>query len=277
MNNTIVIYESSHIDVKNFSGLLARTLGPSKVISAEDFDGNFEPYNNIILCFSEFIKMSDFIDANCSQISSKKTALFEASDVVNAKKNLDILKKELGKNVLYSGFIDKSMSLKDISNQVVRVKRIFKDSSDMPLKMLKDEICKFLISHNTCTLCTGGGTNVRATPIEYIYFNGSIYFISEGGEKFANIYSNMSVSTAIYEDYKDFKSLKGLQVSGKAVLIEPFSREYTLVFQKKNINMESIKKMPIVMNMLKLVPERYEVLSSEFAKKGYSPKQTINL
>ncbi len=44
--------------------------------------------------------------------------------------------------------------------------------------------------------------------------DGFIYFISEGGEKFANILMNPNVSMAIYENYDRMDNLAGMQLWG---------------------------------------------------------------
>lgn len=85
---------------------------------------------------------------------------------------------------------------------------------------LKKYIDEFIKEHNTCTLDTGYKEFVIATPIEYMYTEDVFYFITEGGLKFNGILQNHNVSIAIYDNYTGMSNLKGLQIQGKAEIIE---------------------------------------------------------
>lgn len=140
--------------------------------------------------------------------------------------------------------------------------------------MLKSIVDEFLRSHNTCTLSTSFNGRVRATPIEYNHFNGHIYLLSEGGEKFANILLNGNVSLAIYEDYTSMNNLAGMQISGTASLVED-SAEFKDIIKMKGLNFEFIKNLPINMNILKIEILKIEFLYSKFKERGYEARQVI--
>ena len=91
---------------------------------------------------------------------------------------------------------------------------------------LKEKIDAFIKAHNTCALATASSGMVRNTPIEYNYVDGFFYFFSEGGLKFKCLKENKNVGLAIFEPYRGFGQLKGLQVEGSAEILEPFSDEY---------------------------------------------------
>ncbi|WDC84401.1 pyridoxamine 5'-phosphate oxidase family protein [Caloramator sp. mosi_1] len=95
----------------------------------------------------------------------------------------------------------------------------------MPIEKLKFLIEEYLNSNTTCTLTTCG-IGVRATPIEYTYKDGYLYFLTEGGEKFSNIYLNNRVSIAIYDKYQGMNKLFGMQIEGEASFVEFSSSEY---------------------------------------------------
>ena len=141
---------------------------------------------------------------------------------------------------------------------------------------MEDFIEKFLTSHNTCTLSTGYQDRVRSTPIEYNYFNGFIYLLSEGGEKFANLPLNNHVSVAVYEDYTGFQKLAGMQITGTSEIISEDSAEFEDVLRMKGLKIDFIKRNPVKMNMIKITISKVEFLYSEFKKLGYEAKQIQN-
>ena len=58
-----------------------------------------------------------------------------------------------------------------------------------------------------------------------------------------------------------------------AEIVEPFSEEYLKAAEFKNIPVEMLKKLPEVMNLIKIVPERIDFLNSDFKKNGYGSRQ----
>ncbi len=281
MNSTLVIYKNKGYINKKFAEVLGCVLGPAKTLLFEQFNGKFENYSNIVIVMSvyskdDFYQYINFININAGELKNKKVMFFcTAFNIETAKNLLKNVNDVLGKCVIFSKYFEAHMEVSKIANKALEVKRIVKDSSDMPLDILKVKIEEFLLKHNTCTLCTTHENEVRATPIEYNYLNEAIYFISEGGEKFAHIYMNPQVSIAVYENYKDFKSLAGIQISGTAKLIKKFSEEYNNIMKNKGLIIENLKKMPVHLNVIKVTPKRYEVLFSDFSKSGYNIQQVL--
>jgi hypothetical protein len=147
--------------------------------------------------------------------------------------------------------------------------------------MEKDKLIKaiedYIRGNNTCALATGEGTFIRCTPIEYAYRKGDFWMFTEGGEKFIGLEKNKNVCLAIYDKYENFGDLKGMQVVGKAEVIEPFSPEYIEAADYKKIPLEALKKLPETMNLLKIVPLRVDFLNTDFKKEGYSSRQELIL
>lgn len=131
---------------------------------------------------------------------------------------------------------------------------------------LKKSIDKFITEHNTCTLATGYNGVIRATPIEYMYIEENLYFITEGGLKFNGILQNHNVSIAIYDNYTGMSNLKGLQIHGKAEIIEIGSSEYKKIIKDKGLDEEKLKKLHVNLNMIKVKINRFEFLNSDFKK-----------
>ena len=135
----------------------------------------------------------------------------------------------------------------------------------------------FLSAHKVLALATAAEDFVRCTPIEYNYVDGRFYLFSEGGLKFRALESNKNVCLAIYEESAGFDGLAGLQVTGKAELVEPWSDEYIRIVEYKKIPVEALKKLPRPMNLIKIVPTVYDYLNSDLKKKGFSSRQQVKI
>lgn len=152
-----------------------------------------------------------------------------------------------------------------------------KDSVKMPEKELLSVMEKFIEAHNTCALATGAGDFVRCTPIEFNYVGGAFYLLSEGGLKFRALRDNKNVCLAIFEPYSGFGNLKGMQVSGKAAIVEPFSEEYNQLLEVKKLPLEAIKKLPQPLHLIKVTPVVIGFLNSDFKKDGFGSRQQLRL
>lgn len=150
-----------------------------------------------------------------------------------------------------------------------------KSAVHMPKTQLLGEIEAFIQSHNTCALATGYGEFVRCTPIEYNYMDGKFWLLSEGGMKFYALENNKNVCLAIFDNYTGFGSLGGMQVTGVAELVEPWSKEYRKLLEFKKIQEENLKKLPHTLYLIKITPARIDIMQSEFKKKGYDARQSI--
>ena len=140
---------------------------------------------------------------------------------------------------------------------------------------LKKAIEKYIKENNTCALATGYGEFVRCTPIEYTYHDGAFWMFSEGGEKFIALENNKNVCLAIFNKYEGFGNTKGMQVTGKAEIVELFSEEYEADAKFRKISIDVLKKFPEPMSLIKVVPSEICFLNSDFKKAGYSNRQII--
>ena len=133
---------------------------------------------------------------------------------------------------------------------------------------------EFLTSHNTCALATGSGTFVRCTPVEYEYFSGRMWILTEGGLKFAALRDNSHVSAAVYESYTGFDSMKGIQITGTA---EPGSRELEEYQIHRKEKGGAGAMIPQGLYLLVIHPEKMEGVFGEFLEMGYSARQTVEM
>ena len=141
--------------------------------------------------------------------------------------------------------------------------------------VLLDDAEKFIMAHNTCALATGFGTFVRCTPIEYSYLDGKFWMLSEGGLKFRALACNSNVCLAIFDPYGGFAALGGMQVTGTAEIIEPWSENYLKLLAFKKLPAENLKKLPHVLYLIRVTPVRIDFLCSEFKKRGYASRQQL--
>jgi nitroimidazol reductase NimA-like FMN-containing flavoprotein (pyridoxamine 5'-phosphate oxidase superfamily) len=152
-----------------------------------------------------------------------------------------------------------------------------KESVKMDSDVLQKKIIDFISKHNTCALAVAAGDFVRCTPIEYNYVDDSFYLFSEGGLKFKALKDNKNVCLAIYEEYKGFGKLNGLQVTGTAEIVEPWSEEYLKLLTFKKIPETAMRKLPEPMNLIKIVPTVMEFLCSDLKNEGYGSRQHLEL
>jgi uncharacterized protein YhbP (UPF0306 family) len=144
----------------------------------------------------------------------------------------------------------------------------------MPAAELRAHIDDFLSRHVTCTLCTGAGGHVRATPVEYGYDDGSLYLLSEGGEKFAHLLVNPHVSVAVYDPYQGMDKLAGLQLLGMAGLVADDSPERARALELHGLDEVRLATLPFALNLIRVRVERAEFLWSGFTALGFDVRQT---
>lgn len=143
----------------------------------------------------------------------------------------------------------------------------------MPADELRRHIDGFLARHSTCTLCTGAGGHVRATPIEYGYRDGVLYLLSEGGEKFAHLMVNPHVSVAVYDPYEGMEKLAGLQLLGSAELVAESADDYAAALALRGLDEVRLAELPFSLNLIRVRIERAELLWSGFKELGYDVRQ----
>ena len=295
METTLVIYERGTA-LRPVAALAARLLGPSRLVELGSGLENPARFANVAFVFSpeevpEGGRMSaaaaGFFADRQEVLRTKRLALLCVSDDLRASGAVlsemqgrfgsciyDFMRlSELAGAGETAGGKDEALCRTRLAERLIQLKRRLREVPDMPRGLLEEKIAKILLSHNTCTLCTGAGAFVRATPIEYVYREGALYMISEGGEKFACLAANPRVAVAVYAPYTDFDSLEGLQIEGTASLVRPFSEEYLRVMEAREITEEKLRALPASLSLIRVRPGRIEVLKSAFTDEGYRQKQ----
>ncbi len=143
----------------------------------------------------------------------------------------------------------------------------------MPEDELKAEIREYLDKRKVLVLCTCDNNVPRATPMDFYTEQDSfnIYVGPALGRKVKNIEENPNISIGIYTPLSEGK-IQGMQItaSGRERLI--FLRERDDEFEKSQEIVKGKRKL-----LLKIIPEKIELLDYDFAKKGYSRLQILEL
>lgn len=140
---------------------------------------------------------------------------------------------------------------------------------------LKKAVEEYIQANKTCALAVASGDFVRCTPLEYSYHEGCFWIFSEGGEKFRALEKNKNVCLVIFDKYEGFGKLKGMQVTGTAELIKPFSPEYVQAAEARKIPIKALEKLPHPMNLIKIKPKKIEFTNSDFKKNGTDSRQVL--
>lgn len=310
MRSTLFISESHYGTGKRVADIVSLVLGYGKNVDIKDAPQDIIKYNSLVLVFSfhgfnTAEKLKKYLSCLKSSLKNKKIAVIgvglskndmdnylydieksmdRKADIVEfVEGQLRIDKLNEDDKCILTNFLNKMhMPLKDmgefeeskvfeICDKLIRI--LNKPDKEMNSKELISEIHKFVNNHNTCTLATGYGDFVRNTPIEYTYYKGNFYFISEGGLKFKGILQNPNVCIGIFNNYTAMKELKGIQISGKSEMIPCWSEEYIELIKFKGLNIEALKSLPVNLNLIKVVPKVFEFLNTDFKEKGNDSKQ----
>lgn len=310
MRSTLFISEGHYGTSKKVADILALVLGYGKSMDISDAPEDISKYDSLVLIFSLYgnhtaEKLKTYLSTRTEILKNKRIGIVgvglcekdinnyvlclknvickevDAVDFVLGEINEDKL-TENDKKILNAFFEKNKKAL--INNEEFDEKKVFeiadrfsgifnKSLKKLNRKELFEEINKFIINNNTCALATGIGDYVRNTPIEYTYYNNNFYFISEGGSKFKGILQNSNVSIAIFDKYTSMNQLKGMQVTGESEIIPCWSEEYIQVINFKGLNINVLRNLPVNLNLIKVVPQAYEFLNTDFKEKGADSKQ----
>lgn len=143
----------------------------------------------------------------------------------------------------------------------------------MPEDELKKEIRDYLDKRKVLVLCTCSNNIPRATPMDFYTEKNSfnIYVGPAPGRKVKNIEDNPNISIGIYTPLSE-KKIQGMQISASGRDRLVFLRKGDEEFEKVQKIVRGRRKL-----LLKIIPEKIELLDYDFAKKGYSRLQILKL
>ena len=91
---------------------------------------------------------------------------------------------------------------------------------------LRQEILKYLETHNTMTLATSMGDVPWAATVFYASDNLKLYFFSAPDSRHGqNLAANPRVGITIQEDYHDWRKIKGIQLEGTVNLVDSLTQK----------------------------------------------------
>lgn len=139
------------------------------------------------------------------------------------------------------------------------------------VKEFEQEVETFLKRHDIIYLATSKNDIPRCTPLGYMNKGLTVYILSEGGGKLANMKANPNVSYSIasrIKGGKGFMRITGLQVWGKARLIsmkkdrEKFEEALALMGVTQSLKRRGMKGLPpFNYRIIKIVPEKVRYLN----------------
>ena len=149
------------------------------------------------------------------------------------------------------------------------------DQKKMPEDELKNEIKEYLKKRKVLVLCTCSNNIPRATPMDFYIDKKAgpddftIYVGPAPGRKVKNIEDNPIVSIGIYTPM-DTGKIQGMQITASGKERLKFLREGNEGFDRAQRIVRGKRKL-----ILKIIPEKIELLDYDFINRGYSKLQWI--
>ena len=145
----------------------------------------------------------------------------------------------------------------------------------MPEEELKEEIRDFLTKRRILVLCTCANNIPRATPMDFYIDKKSddfnIYVGPAPGRKVKNIEENPVISIGIYTPM-DTGKIQGMQITATGSERLILMKEGDEGYKEAQKIVRGRRKL-----LLKIIPEKIELLDYDFIKQGYSRLQVLEL
>ena len=145
----------------------------------------------------------------------------------------------------------------------------------MPEDELKVEIRDFLTKRRILVLCTCANNIPRATPMDFYIDKKSddfnIYVGPAPGRKVKNIEENPVISIGIYTPM-DTGKIQGMQITATGSERLILMKEGDEGYKEAQKIVRGRRKL-----LLKIIPEKIELLDYDFIKQGYSRLQVLEL
>lgn len=93
----------------------------------------------------------------------------------------------------------------------------------------RSKALSYLEAHNVMTLSTSGPEGAWAAAVFYASREFTLYFVSSPQSRHArDMAREPRVAAAIHEDYRDWRSIQGIQLSGRVERLEGAARDAAL-------------------------------------------------
>lgn len=145
----------------------------------------------------------------------------------------------------------------------------------MPPEDIRKDLEQYLGSHRLCVLATACRSFTRATVLEYTWRDGVFWIFSEGGRKFRALAENPLVGLTVFDpDFRPGK-VRSVQCGGRGELVPYLSEEYLEAAEQIGLTREKLKKMSPPLHLIRIRPESFLMLDSQFREKGYGVRQHL--
>ena len=91
----------------------------------------------------------------------------------------------------------------------------------------------------------------------------------------AAVVAGVTFIIGIFDGYIGMDKLMGLQVTGRAEIVNRDTYEYEEVMKLKGVQLKALANLPINLNIVKVSADKYEFLNSDFKKIGLDSKQIL--
>ena len=101
---------------------------------------------------------------------------------------------------------------------------------------MRQKALAYVATHNVMTLATSGPGEPWAAAVFYASRELDLYFVSSPRSRHAShLQANPKVAAAIHEDYRDWRAIRGIQLSGTAVRLHGTEREAALALKQREV------------------------------------------
>lgn len=271
MVRTLVLHDHQ---AAGAAGLLARLLGPAMTTPLTSPPVDWKDALACVLVLAPAGLTEAGLDRLARAVPAHLPVAVWLLPAAGAEERLRATGEVFGDRLVLAGTVPADpVALADAA--VALRRRLYRQASEMPVAELRALVIEELAARTTCTLCTGHGDAVRATPIEYLLLDGRLYLFSEGGEKFAHLLANPRVSVAVYDPFVSMSTLFGLQLTGGAALVPAWSAEYGQALSAKGLASERVRALPVLIHLVRIDLEEAELVSSEAQRRGYAARQRL--
>jgi uncharacterized protein YhbP (UPF0306 family) len=284
MKLILVISSEDTGAVLDAADAIAKVLGPAQVTTSGTMPPDITVFDRAILCIDSanragIVGIERILEEQADWFAPNLAAMLCYEAPEGAETTCEIqaaaIERTTGSRLNLVRSIQDRESLEGAISFAIEAKErldLEVGTNPPPKDVVFEELDAFLRVHNTCTLCTNGARGPRATPMEYHYDGKEFHFLSESGLKFANILLNPEVSIAIYDNYKGFSNLAGVQITGRAEIVPPTSDEYVAHLAVRGLA-DRLANLDFTMNLIKVAIIKAEFLYSGFQNQGYDAKQ----
>jgi hypothetical protein len=151
-----------------------------------------------------------------------------------------------------------------------------KPREPMPRDMLEQHLVEFLKTHNLCVLATARDNVPRAVSLEYEPEGTALYILLDSAGTRENIKLNPQISAVIHDPLHGWETLKGIQLTARARLVNEDNVEYPIawrIFNRANAGNEGWDVPPEGRTLLIIEPQKIELFETALRHRGYKVRQ----